>query len=68
MLIQEVRALGELEKKLRTSRQLLFSGEQELRDLHSHLSEVRSVISQCVHSELLLCNMLVNSTTIKAGH
>ena len=41
-IAQEVKALGELEKKLRSSRQLLFSREQDLRNLHSHLSEVYS--------------------------
>jgi hypothetical protein len=38
-LKEEVKALGELERKLHSSRQLLFSREQDLHNLHSQLSE-----------------------------
>ena len=39
-VFQEARALGELEEKLRSSRQLLSSKEQDLRQLHSFLTQV----------------------------
>ena len=45
IVVQEVRALGELERKLHSSRQLLVSREQDLHNLHSHLSEVQYAIT-----------------------
>ena len=44
---QEARALGELEEKLRSSRQVLSSKEQDLRELNSFLTQVNYWKANC---------------------